>query len=106
MTNFEPYKNKIWEAARNGDKEEFEHSCKELIKKSFEDTWRLGWEIYPESIEDIYKYLDNAACWAHKMWLKAMETGDAPPEDVSPGEGFLLAKSIIQEAIAGKKSGE
>ena len=106
MTNFEPYKDKIWEAARNGDKQEFDHSCLELMKKAFEDSWRLGWEIYPESIEDVYKYLEDAANWAHKMWLKAMEIGDAPPEDVSPGEGFLLAKRVIQEAIEGADKSE
>ena len=106
MTNFKPLKDKIWEAARAGDKQEFDHSCLELMKKSFEDTWRIGWEISPESIEDVYKYLENAADWAHKMWQKAMESGDAPPEDVSPGEGFLLAKMLIQQAIEGKTKGK
>jgi hypothetical protein len=31
-----------------------------------------------------------------------MECGDAPPEDVSPGEGFALFKKVIQDAVEGK----
>ena len=39
-------------------------------------------------------------------WLKAMDEGDAPPEDVSPAEGFLAVKKIIQDAVNGKGNGE
>ena len=43
--------------------------------------------------------LDALAGDCHEAWLKAIECGDAPPEDVSPGEGFALVKKVIQEAV-------
>lgn len=99
MTDFTPFKEKIWIAARDGNKELFEAGCKELMEKAANDIWRIGWEIYPKSIEDVYKMIDSFAEWCHSQWRSAMECGDAPPEDVSPGEGPLLVKKVIQEAI-------
>ena len=99
MTNFQPFKDKIWEAAKSDDKQAFDEACLNLMEKAGEDIWRIGWEIYPKNIEDVYKLLDNLSTWCHERWLEAMKCGDAPPEDVSPGEGPMLMKRVIQEAI-------
>ncbi len=73
-------------------------------KKQTNDIWRIGWEIAPKNIKELYKLLDKATAFCHEKWLAAMKSGDAPPEDVSPGEGFALVKILIQEAIAEGKS--
>lgn len=106
MTDFKPLKDKIWETARDGDKSEFDLACEDLMKKAVEDLFRIGWNIYPKKIEDVYELLDNVAEWSHERWKEAMKCGDAPYEDVSPGEGFLLVKKVIQEAIEGKTKGK
>lgn len=104
MTDFKPFTDKIWETARDGDKPEFDRACDALMEKTKYEIWRIGWEIYPKDIDELYTMLDNAAQECHSRWLKAMEVGDAPPEDVSPGEGFARIKMLIQQAIknAGK----
>lgn len=48
--------------------------------------------------------LDKAAKFCHEKWVEAMNSGDAPPEDVSPGEGFAIMKKVIQDAVGGKES--
>ena len=106
MTNFKPFKDKIWETARDGDKSEFDRACEDLMKKAVEDLFRVGWNIYPQKIEDVYELLDNVAEWSHERWQEAMKCGDAPYEDVSPGEGYLLVKRVIQQAIEGKAKGK
>lgn len=104
MTNFQPFKDKIWETARDGDKPEFDRACKDLMEKVMYDIWRIGWEIYPQDINEVYIMLDNAAQEFHNRWINAMKIGDAPPEDVSPAEGILRVKKIIQDAVEGKKT--
>ena len=106
MTDFQPLKDKVWAAAKADNKDEFEAACKALMEKAANDVWRLGWEIYPKKIEDVYELLDDIARWCHDEWQKAMECGDAPYEDVSPGEGPMLVKKLIQDAIEGKKNDE
>ena len=103
MTNFAPLKSAAWKAARAGDSVAFEKACDNLMKKACEDIWRLGWQLYPKKIEDVYDMLDRLAKWFHELWLKAMENGDAPPEDVSPAEGVALVKKVIQDAVDGTK---
>lgn len=99
MTNFEPLKDKIWKAAQQSNKEKFDKCCNKLMQKACNDWWRIGWEIYPKNINDVLGMIDNAAKEAHKLWLKAMKCGDAPAEDVSPGEGFALCAKLIREAL-------
>ena len=99
MTNFEPLKQKIWESAKADNKTEFDNNCEALMTKACEDWWRIGWSIAPNDINDVYKMLDSLMRNCHEAWLKAMECGDAPNEDVSPGEGFALVKKVIQEAV-------
>lgn len=106
MTNFKPLKDKIWEAVKSDDKAAFDQACEDLMEKAAKDIWRLGWSIYPKKIEDVYELLDDLAKWCHEQWVEAMKCGDAPPEDVSPGEGPMLIKKVIQEAIEGKKNDE
>ena len=106
MTDFQPLKDKIWDAAKVNDKDAFEEACKALMEKAANDIWRMGWMIYPKKIEDVYDLLDDISKWCHERWLEAMTCGDAPPEDVSPGEGPMLVKKMIQEAIGEKKNDE
>lgn len=102
MTDFETPKQRIWDDARADKRDLFNKDCEALMKKACDDLWRIGWEIYPKDINDVYKMLDDLAKWCHEKWLEAMTCGEAPPEDVSPGEGFALVKKIIQEAVEGK----
>lgn len=104
MTNFQPIKDKIWETVKSDDKAAFEEACKALMEKAANDVWRMGWMIYPKKIEDVYDLLDDIAAWCHDEWKKAMECGDAPYEDVSPGEGPMLVKKLIQDAIGDKNT--
>ena len=69
------------------------------MQKACDDWWRIGWSICPKSVDDVIKMIDNLAKEAHNSWLAAMKCGDAPAEDVSPGEGFALCSKLIQEAI-------
>ena len=99
MTDYETPKQRIWDDARANKRDLFDKDCEALMEKVAQDIWRLGWEIYPKDIDELYTMLDNAAQECHRRWLKAMEVGDAPPEDVSPGEGFAHIKGLIQQAI-------
>ena len=102
MTNFEPYKDKIWDAVKADDRTAFDEACLNLMKKGVDDCFRIGWAIYPKKIDDVYDLIDNVANWCHERWIEAMKCGDAPKEDVSPGEGPLLIKKVIQEEIKKK----
>lgn len=106
MTNFQPYKDKIWDAVKADDRTAFDEACLNLMKKGVDDLFRIGWNIYPKKIEDVYDLIDDLATWCHERWQEAMECGDAPYEDVSPGEGPMLVKKVIQEAIGEKKNDE
>ena len=99
MTDFEPLKEKVWKAAQKADKAKFDKACDKLMQKACDDWWRLGWKVYPKDIDDVLKLIDNLAKETHKSWIKAMKCGDAPAEDVSPGEGFALCSKLIREAI-------
>lgn len=103
MTNFEQLKEKVWEAAQKSDKKKFDDYCDKLIEKAYSDWWRIGWSICPEDINELLTTLDKAAEEAHKAWLEAIESGDAPPEDVSPGEGFALCAKLIREEMKKNK---
>ena len=99
MTNFEPLKLRIWNDARAEKWDIFNEDCEALMNKAVGDWWRIGWNIAPKDINEVYQMLDALAGDCHEAWLKAMECGDAPAEDVSPGEGFALVKKVIQEAV-------
>ena len=103
MTNFEPLKNSIWDAAKADDKASFDKNCEALMQKACDDLWRIGWELGPKDINAVYEMLDGIAKWCHERWFEAMKCGDAPSEDVSPSEGFLLIKQVIQDAVKGGK---
>ena len=97
MTNFEPLKDQIWEAAQKSDKKKFDDCCNTLIEKVYSDWWRIGQSICPKDIDDLLKLIDKTAKEAHKSWRKAVKNGDAPDEDVSPGEGFAYCASLIRD---------
>lgn len=99
MTNFEPLKEKVWKAAQKSDKKKFNDCCTKLMQKACDDWWRIGWSICPKDIDDLLKMIDSLAKNAHKSWLKAMKCGDAPAEDVSPGEGFAICSNLIRKAL-------
>ena len=100
MTNFKPLMDNIWLTAKEDNVPKFECACTELMKRAVEDLFRVGWDLYPKKIEDVYDLLDDISKWCHERWIEAMQRGDAPNEDVSPGEGPLLVKRVIQEEIA------
>ena len=87
----------MWEAAQKSDKKQFDDCCDKLIEKVYSDWWRIGWSICPKNIDELIKMLDKLAKEAHKSWLKAVKNGDAPDEDVSPGEGFAYCASLIRD---------
>lgn len=103
MTNYEPVKGKIWDAARAGDKKEFDYQCKAFKEKVFGEWWRIGWGLAPVSIDSLVEMLEDLALKAHDAWLEAMKIGDAPNEDISPGEGFAMCAKLIKEAISNKE---
>jgi len=67
------------------------------LKKTGEKMvdWRCGWNFNPSSPEEVMDMLEQLAIAFHTDWLVAMENGDAPHEDVSPGEPFISARTII-----------
>ena len=97
MLNIEPLKDQIWEAAQKSDKKKFDDCCNTLIEKVYSDWQRIGWSICPKDIDDLLKLIDKTAKEAHKSWRKAVKNGDAPDEDVSPGEGFAYCASLIRD---------
>ena len=103
MTNFEPLKQKIWESAKADNKDEFSKYCYALMEKAVGDWWRIGWQINVEDIDDVYACLDDLAKSSHERWIEAMKCGDAPPEDISPSEGFMHIKKVIQDSVEKKR---
>lgn len=103
MTNFEPIKEKIWAAVQKQNKKKFDKECDNLMKKAVNDWWRVGWMICPKTPEELIKLLNKTAKLAHKSWIKAMKCGDAPPEDISPGEGFAWCAKIVKELCQKQK---
>lgn len=103
MTDLEPVKKKIWKAVEKADKQKFNKECDAFARKVAGGWWRIGWNIMPADLADLAKMLDRAAKAAHREWIKAMRRGDAPPEDVSPGEGFALCARLIREVLPLKK---
>lgn len=106
MTDFKRLKDSVWLAAKEDNVPKFECACTELMKRAVDDLFRVGWELYPKKIEDVYDLLDDISKWCHERWREAMERGDAPHEDVSPGEGPLIVKKVIQEAIGNNSNEE
>ena len=84
------------------DKEKFGIYCSKLVENEVNNWWKIGWSIYPKNIHDVLKMIDNLAKNAHDSWLKEVESGNVPPEDVSPGEGFALCAKIIRECLENK----
>lgn len=106
MTNFKPIKDKIWEAAQKNNEVDFNKQCDALMKKAVDDWWRIGWNICPKSAEEVVNMIEYLAKSSHEAWVKAMKCGDAPPEDVSPGEGFAIAARLVKDAISKKESND
>ena len=63
--------------------------------------FRLGWGGTGK-IDTVPKLLRVIGVMAHYDWLKAMERGDAPPEDVSPCEGFFHYANLVEGLMEGK----
>lgn len=63
--------------------------------------FRLGWGGTGK-IDTVPKMLRVIGVMAHHDWLKAMERGDAPPEDVSPCEGFFHYANLVEGLMEGK----
>ena len=99
MTNFNLEKDKIWNAAKNDDRQSFDMACNALMQKAMDDWWRIGWSIAPKDVNELVTMIDDIAKRAHKEWLAAMKRGDAPSEDVSPGEGFALCSTLIKDEL-------
>ena len=100
MTDFSPFKKRIWKYAQENDNKNFDRWCLLLMQKGVKDClWRLGWSICPENAESISEMFKDFAVKADKEWRKAIGKGDAPPEDVSPGEGYALCSKLIEELI-------
>ena len=73
------------------------------MQKASDDWWRIGWNICPKDIDELIKILDKTAKEAHKSWQKAVKNGDAPNEDISPGEGFALCARLVREEMEKNK---
>ena len=80
----------------------------ESLSKVFEDgeveqlpsyfDFRLGWGG-GDTVKSAPELLRILGMVAHYDWLKAMERGDAPPEDVSPCEGFFHYAKTVEDLI-------
>lgn len=103
MADIETMKLRLWNDARADKWDAFNEDYEALLEKAMGNWWRIGWNLAPNNLDELYQMLDRAAEKAHNDWLKAIEDGDAPNEDVSPAEGFLVVKKIIQDAINGKE---
>ena len=99
MTDFEPIKTRIWKAAHKVDVQKFDKACDALMKKAVGDWWRIGWNVAPKDLVELMKMFEKLAKRADREWIKAMKRGDAPPEDVSPGEGFALCAKLIRDEL-------
>ena len=64
--------------------------------------FRLGWGGNGR-IDTVPKLLRVIGVMAHHDWLKAMERGDAPPEDVSPCEGFFHYANLVEGLMESQK---
>lgn len=105
MADTDTLKLRMWNDARADKWDVFNEDYEALLEKAMGNWWRIGWSLAPNNLDELYQMLDKAAEKAHNYWLKAIEDGDAPNEDVSPGEGFLAVKKVIQDAVDGKGSG-
>ena len=104
MINLKTIKHKIWKSVLDGDRTAFESACTELGEYAANEWWRLGWGLGPKNIGELSEAVGELAKLADGLWKEAIECGDAPAEDVSPAEGFLRVKEIIDETI--EKIGE
>lgn len=102
MTDFGPIKKKIWKAARTGNEQRFDKECDALMKKVSGEWWRIGWNVLPADLKDLSNMFERLAKKAHREWIKAMRRGDAPAEDISPGEGFALCAKLIRDELKSK----
>lgn len=57
--------------------------------------FRLGWNA-PRTLEQTVGFFKILAESAHDQWLRAKELKIVPPEDVSPGEGFLFTARMLE----------
>ena len=70
-------------------------------KPSYFD-YRLGWHIDPKGgVSQIPDFLRVVGRMAHADWEAAVERGEMPNEDVSPGEGFALLASRLEDYLKG-----
>ena len=63
--------------------------------------FRLGWGGTGK-IDTVPKLLRVIGVMAHYDWLKAMERGDVPAEDVSPCEGFFHYANLVEGLMEGE----
>jgi hypothetical protein len=69
-------------------------------KPSYFD-YRLGWQVDPKGgVSQIPDFLKVVGRMAHADWEAAIDRGDAPPEDISPWEGFAHLARKLEEYIA------
>lgn len=57
--------------------------------------FRLGWNA-PRTLDSTIKFFEALADSVHAQWLRAIELKVVPPEDVSPGEGFLFTARMLE----------
>ena len=65
--------------------------------------YRLGW-AGDATLKSVPQLLKTIGMMAHFDWEKAMERGDAPPEDVSPAEGFFYYAKLVEDLIEKEKT--
>lgn len=66
-----------------------------LVRSGF---FRMGWSA-PRTLEETVQFFKALAGDVHNQWIRAIELNVVPPEDVSPGEGFLFTAKMIEEHI-------
>lgn len=67
--------------------------------------FRLGW-AGDATLKSVPELLKVIGMMAHFDWEKAMERGDAPPEDVSPAEGFFHYAKLVEDLIDKKEKND
>lgn len=64
-------------------------------------NFRIGWCVNPDDPkQSLHEILMVLAKMAHFDWIEAMNRGEVPCEDVSPGEGFQLMADTVRELLA------
>ena len=70
----------------------------ETARETLETWYVAGWSVNPKSLKvaEATRLIDYLAVCAHLAWQNRICRGEAPAEDVSPAEGFILLALFVR----------